>query len=161
MLKVIDKTILEHNLEALTGIVKEVIVIVGFKKELIKKAIGNKYKNINIIYIEQKSQLGTGHAIKYAKKHIKDKVIIMNGDDLFSKKDIQNCAKHEFCVLGKKVNDPEKWGIFTIEKGCLKKIVEKPKNLKKHFIFLITWATNQRLWPLSSRQGPEPSSFSG
>ena len=49
----------------------------------------------------------------------------MNGDDLFSKKDIQNCAKHEFCVLGKKVNDPEKWGIFTIEKGCLKTLVKR------------------------------------
>ena len=81
ILKILDKTLLEHNLEALIGIVNEVIVIVGFKKEMIK-AIGPKYKNITIRYVEQKSQLGTGHAIQYAKKceilrlprHLKDQM---------------------------------------------------------------------------------------
>jgi len=131
LLKIIDKSILEHNLEALTNIVDEIIIIVGFKKELIKKAIGKKYKNIAIKYITQKSQLGTGHAITYAKKHIKDRFLILNGDDLYSKKDIKNCIKNNFCILGKKVDDPEKWGIIETEKSNLKNIKEKPKNLKK------------------------------
>lgn len=38
--------------------IKEIIVIVGYKKELIKKAIKESVK-----FVEQKEQLGTGHAL--------------------------------------------------------------------------------------------------
>ena len=46
LLKVANKTLLEHNLENLNNIVDEAIIIVGYRKNLIKKHIGNKYKNI-------------------------------------------------------------------------------------------------------------------
>ncbi len=38
-LKVMNKEIIKHNLDALQGLVGEVIVIVGFKKEMIGKEI--------------------------------------------------------------------------------------------------------------------------
>ena len=62
LLKAANKTILEHNLDNLNGIADEAILIVGYKKEMIRKKFGNNYNNIKIRYIEQKEQLGTGHA---------------------------------------------------------------------------------------------------
>lgn len=132
LLKVLDKTILEHNLEALTGIVNQVILIVGYKQDMIKKAIGTKYKNINIKYITQKQQLGTGHAVKLAEKHIKDRFIIFGGDDLFSKKDIQNCIKHKYCILAQKTKTPKRFGILQIKDNSLVKIEEKPSKPKSN-----------------------------
>ena len=42
LLKIANKTLLEHNLGNLNNVVDEVIVVVGYKKHLIKKCIGNR-----------------------------------------------------------------------------------------------------------------------
>lgn len=130
LLKILGKSILEHNLDSLKGSINEAILIVGFKKEMIKKAIGKKYNGIKITYVEQRQQLGTGHAVKKAEKHIKNKFIVMGGDDLFSKTDIEKCLKHNYCILGKEVNEPRRFGILENKGKYLTRIKEKPKNPK-------------------------------
>ncbi len=127
LLKVMNKEIIKHNLDALQGLVGEVIIIVGFKKEMIIEEIGHKYGKLKIRYAEQKTQLGTGHALKYVEKLIKGKFIVMGGDDIFSKKDIKACLRHKYAVLGCKVEDPGRFGVFVVKGKEVKKVVEKPK----------------------------------
>ncbi len=127
LLKVMNKEIIKHNLDALQGLVSEVIIIVGFKKEMIINEIGLKYGKLKIRYVEQKEQLGTGHALKYVEKLVKNKFVVMGGDDIFSKKDIKACLKHKYAVLGRKVEDPSRFGVFVVIGKEVKKIVEKPK----------------------------------
>jgi bifunctional UDP-N-acetylglucosamine pyrophosphorylase/glucosamine-1-phosphate N-acetyltransferase len=127
LLKVMNKEIIKHNLDALQGLVGEVIIIVGFKKEMIIEEIGLKYGKLKIRYAEQKTQLGTGHALKYVEKLIKGKFIVMGGDDIFSKKDIKACLRHKYAVLGCKVEDPGRFGVFVVKGKEVKKVVEKPK----------------------------------
>ncbi len=127
LLKVMNKEIIKHNLEALQGLVGEVIIIVGFKKEMIIEEIGHKYGKLKIRYAEQKTPLGTGHALKYVEKLIKGKFIVMGGDDIFSKKDIKACLRHKYAVLGCKVEDPGRFGVFVVKGKEVKKVVEKPK----------------------------------
>lgn len=126
LLKIANKTIIEHNLDALQGLVNEAIIVVGFKKELIMEKLGFKHDKIKITYVIQKKQLGTGHALLKAKDIIKERFIFMNGDDLYSRKDIKNCLKHKYCVLVQKVKDYEKWGIVTVKNNKVISIVEKP-----------------------------------
>jgi len=128
LLKIANKTILEHNLDQLKGIVDEVIIVVGYLKEQIIAAYPKECAGIKLTYVEQKKQLGTADAAASAIEKIKDRFILMMGDDLYSRKDIEKCINHKYCVLGKSVDDPEKWGIFISEKGILKKIIEKPKD---------------------------------
>ena len=132
LLKIINKSILEHNLDALNGIVNEAVIIIGYKGDMIRKAIGKRYKSISIKYIEQKEQLGTGHAVKLAEYHLKDRFIVLGGDDLFSKKDIKRCVKHKYCVLAQKVKEPKKFGIIDVKNNFLIKIEEKPLNPKNN-----------------------------
>ncbi len=127
LLKVMNKEIIKHNLDALQGLVDEVIVIVGFKKEMIVEEIGHKYGKLKIKYVEQKKQLGTGHALKYAEKLIKSKFIVIGGDDIFSETDIKACLRHKYAVLGCKVEDPGRFGVFVLKGKEVRKVVEKPE----------------------------------
>ncbi len=127
LLKVMNKEIIKHNLDALQGLVSEVIIIVGFKKEMIIEEIGHKYGKLKIRYAEQKTLLGTGHALKYVENLIRNKFIVIGGDDIFSRKDIKACLRHKYAVLGCKVEDPGRFGVFVVKGKEVKKIVEKPK----------------------------------
>ena len=128
LLKVMNKTIIEHTLEQLQGLVTEAIIVIGYKGEMIKKEIGKKFDSIKITYVEQKEQLGPGHALIQCKDLIDNKFIVMNGDDFYSKKDLKRCLSHHYCVLAQKVPDPENFGIFALKDNKnVEKIIEKPK----------------------------------
>jgi bifunctional UDP-N-acetylglucosamine pyrophosphorylase/glucosamine-1-phosphate N-acetyltransferase len=127
LLKVLDKTVMEHNLDQLHGIVDEVIIIVGFMKEAIIERFGSFYKGMKLVYVEQKEQLGTGHALLAAKPFLKDRFIVMGGDDLFCKKDIEALVRHKCAVLVQKVDDITRFGAVIVEKNKVKEIIEKPK----------------------------------
>jgi len=127
LLRVMNHEIIKYNLDALQDLVNEVIIIVGYKKELIIKEIGHEYGKLKITYAEQKEQLGTGHALQYAKDLINDKFLVMSGDDIFSEVDVRACLRHEYAVLGCEVDTPSRFGVFVLENNEIKKIVEKPK----------------------------------
>ncbi len=126
MLKVAGKTILEHNLTQLEGLVDEVFIVIGYKEEMIKKYTGDSFGKIKISYIEEKERLGTAHALGMVEGRAKGNFIVMYGDDLYSASDIKNCLKYKNCVLAKKVEDPSRFGVLLLENGKVKKIVEKP-----------------------------------
>src|SRR3989338_578147 len=77
LLKVANKTLLEWNLDALQNIVSEAVIVVGYRQDMIRKHIGKRYKKIRIKYVQQKQQLGTGHAVMVAESYIKGKFILM------------------------------------------------------------------------------------
>lgn len=127
LLKVAGFTLLEHNLTQLEDLIDEVFIVIGYKEEKIRQYAGEKFEKIKITYIEEKERLGTAHALSMAEVKVKGNFIVMNGDDLYSKKDIENCLKHKNCVLAKKVDDPSRFGVLLLEGGKVKKIIEKPK----------------------------------
>jgi len=127
LLKVANKTILEYNLEALNDIVSEIIIVVGYKKNMIKGFIKKNHPKLNIKFIEQKEQLGTGHAVSIMKDHIKNKFILLMGDNIYSKRDIKEVAKHQYSVLIKKVKNWQNFGVVREKNNILVDIIEKPK----------------------------------
>ena len=82
MAEVNNKPFLEYLLEELKKYhVKNVILAVGYKKEIIKSYFGEKLDKINIIYSEEEKPLGTGGAIKKALElSNKEDIIVINGD---------------------------------------------------------------------------------
>src|SRR3989344_4218509 len=85
LLKIANKTLLEHNLMQLHGLVTEVTIVVGYLGQMIKECIGTKFGEINITYVEQKKVNGTGGALLAAEKTISDRFIVLNGDDLYAR----------------------------------------------------------------------------
>jgi UDP-N-acetylglucosamine diphosphorylase / glucose-1-phosphate thymidylyltransferase / UDP-N-acetylgalactosamine diphosphorylase / glucosamine-1-phosphate N-acetyltransferase / galactosamine-1-phosphate N-acetyltransferase len=146
LLKVANKTILERNLDNLEGIADEVILIVGYRKDMIKKEFGNTYKKIKIRYVVQKNQLGTGHAASLAKKFIKNRFILMAGDDIYSRKDIQKCIRHRYSILTSIAENPENFGVIVEKKGILADFVEKPKKFISSRINTSLYALDRKIF---------------
>lgn len=127
LIKILDKTILEHNLEQLKGMVKEVILVVGYKGEMIKGKIGQNYKGIKVKYLWQKIQNGTGRAASLAAKFLEKKFLLLNGDDLYWREDIKNLIKKFPAFLVKRVSNPENFGVILEKNKKVIDIIEKPK----------------------------------
>lgn len=127
LLPVANKPILAHQLDQLVGLVKEAILVVGYQSKMIVDHFGYSYRSIALGYVEQQEQLGTGHAAMQARPYIRDRFILMNGDDLYAREDIEACLQHPYAALAKEVADPRKFSVLTVENGLLRDIIEKPR----------------------------------
>jgi len=129
-----DKSILKHTIFELPREIKEIILIIGFGGEKIKKEIGEKILGRKVIYVFQEKQLGTGDAILKAKPFLKEKFLVLNGDDIYQKEDLKNLLKKFPSILVAKVKNPENFGQLVIKDGKIKEIVEKPQKIVSYFV---------------------------
>lgn len=146
LLKVANKTLLEHNLENLNNIVDEVIIIVGYKKNLIKNFIGTKHKNLKIKYVEQKQQLGTAHALSMAEPYIKSRFILLMGDDIYSKYDMKNCIKQRYSILTAKTDNPQNYGAIIKKNSILVEFIEKPKRFVSDVVSTAFYSLDNKIF---------------
>lgn len=127
MLTVNGKPILAHKIEALPPEIGEIILVVGYKKEKIQEYFGSNYQGKKINYVAQENLDGTGGALNLVKNLIKDRFLLMYGDDLYGPEDIKNVLREKLAVLACEVGDPERFGIIKVGKnGYMLDIVEKP-----------------------------------
>ncbi|QFR38694.1 glucose-1-phosphate thymidylyltransferase [Candidatus Gracilibacteria bacterium 28_42_T64] len=126
LIKIMGKTIIEHNLEHIYSHVNEIIIVIKYKAELIKKYFGDNYKGTKITYKKQGYEKGTGAAIRGIKSDLD--VLIIYGDSIIEKNDLEKIIHlNGYGVLAKKVEDPSKYGIFKIDTdNNISEIVEKP-----------------------------------
>ncbi|MBD3305396.1 NTP transferase domain-containing protein, partial [candidate division KSB3 bacterium] len=101
LLLIANKPILAHQLDQFIGLIDEVIIIVGYKSEMIRQQFGHAYRGLPITYVEQQQQLGTGHAAMQVRPYIRDRFLLMNGDDLYARQDIEGCLGYPAALLAK------------------------------------------------------------
>ncbi len=131
LLPVANRTLIHHNLDALDGLVDEVIIIVKHMQDQIRAAVGDSYKSMKVTYVEQESTLGTGHALLYAEKSVGgERFLLINGDDIYSRSDLEALARHEFATLAQEVppHEASRFGIFVEKDGKAVDLIEKPAN---------------------------------
>jgi bifunctional UDP-N-acetylglucosamine pyrophosphorylase/glucosamine-1-phosphate N-acetyltransferase len=126
LLKVVNKTILEHNLDQLVGISDHVFIVVNQFKEQIIAQIGQDYKGIRITFVDQEKPLGTGDAIKSALPFLDKKFIVIYGDDVYFREGIEKVIKKSPCILLKEVKNPESFGVVTVMGNKVTGLIEKP-----------------------------------
>jgi NDP-sugar pyrophosphorylase family protein len=124
MVPICGKPLLEYKLAALPKSITEIIIVINYQGEKIKKYFGHSYKGKKIIYITEKKLLGTAHALWQAKKILKGRFLVLMGDDIYSKKAITECSKYDFSIACKKANKKEKYSMTILDKtGNLSKFV--------------------------------------
>lgn len=126
MVKVANQTILEFNLKALEGLIDELVLVVGYKGQMIREFLKKRNYKFRVRFVEQEKQLGTGDALLKAKDAVKGRFLVLMGDNLYMKEDAENCLEKECAILVEKVEKPEDFGICLHNRGQLEKIVEKP-----------------------------------
>ncbi|EAH7208555.1 nucleotidyltransferase family protein [Campylobacter jejuni] len=116
-----DKPFLEFIFEYLKkqGI-KEVILAVSYKYEVIKEYFKDEFLGIKIKYSIEKEPLGTGGAIKEALKIIKNEAYVLNGDTFFGI-DLSKLKLNgsKICLALKQMNDFDRYGTVNVDEQCL------------------------------------------
>ncbi|MFA5755070.1 MAG: bifunctional sugar-1-phosphate nucleotidylyltransferase/acetyltransferase [Candidatus Paceibacterota bacterium] len=145
----LGKTTIEHNLSELNGLVNEVLVVVGYKKEMIMDALGDNYGKIRIKYIEDNDVCGTGSSARLAKDFLEDKFIILNGDDFYSKEDIKKVIDNYPSILVKEHNNPTGFGVVIEKDGYLEELIEKPKETCSNLVNTGLYCLNKNIFDLN------------
>ena len=80
------KSIINNTLEILekNGI-KETVIVIGYLGDVVKKKIGNKYRNMKISYIwnNKYQETNSMYSVWLAKNYLKKGVILIEGDTIF------------------------------------------------------------------------------
>ncbi len=135
LIEVAGKPILEHIMDALPSEVDEIILVVGYKAEMIMERYGDSYKGIPIRYVHQWMPAGTAHALSIARPFLNGRFLFMYGDDIHGKEALAEIVKHPLGILAARHDDPSKFGVIERrEDGTLLQIVEKPKNPTSNLI---------------------------
>lgn len=150
LIKVQHKPFLSYVLDNLLKAgYKEIVLVVGYKEELIKNFI-KEYKNYlkdkkcNINIISQyeilgpkEKEYGTACPLKCIKGIVGDEsFIFLCGDNLYSVGDLKamNIDDKYNYVAGLEHLHPEKYGVLITDNGFLKEIKEKPKKFYGNLI---------------------------
>lgn len=128
------KTLIEHKLEALPEHINEVVIVVGYLGDKIKNHFGESWNDKKIHYVEQTELLGTAHSLFEAKHLLDEPFIVLMGDDLYGKEDLELLAKQDgWAILVEKSEDLRNTGkIIPNEHGNLKEIVNDSNGLIPH-----------------------------
>jgi glucose-1-phosphate thymidylyltransferase len=83
MLRVAGRPILEYPLDALvdTG-VEHIVLVVGHGRNRIQNRFENTYRGVDLTYVTQSTQLGSGHALQAAADHVDGEFLVVNGDNV-------------------------------------------------------------------------------
>ncbi|EQA9336117.1 D-glycero-D-manno-heptose 1-phosphate guanosyltransferase [Campylobacter jejuni] len=123
--------------------IKEVILAVSYKYEVIKEYFKDEFLGIKIKYSIEKEPLGTGGAIKEALKFVKNEAYVLNGDTFFDI-DLSKLKLNEskICLALKQMNDFDRYGTVNVDEQDLvisfEEKVFKKQGLINGGIYLLT-----------------------
>ncbi|MEM0004718.1 MAG: glucose-1-phosphate thymidylyltransferase [Desulfurococcaceae archaeon] len=135
LIPLLGKPMIQYAIDDLVDSgVKDIGVVVGYFKDLIKDALGEGPNNYRLSYITQEKRLGIAHAIYLSiEEGFLDKpFIVYLGDNILSRRVRQNVRRFlekdaDVYILLSKVKDPSRFGVAVLRDGRVVRLVEKPK----------------------------------
>ena len=131
MLPVANRPMIEHLICAVRDAgIDTFIIVVGYREKEIRDYFGNGDNwGVSIRYMVQRTQSGTGDALRSAKGLVKGRFLLMNGDMIITADDIRSvCASPAPAVGVVKSKNPEQFGVITETEGMVTGIYEKSSN---------------------------------
>jgi len=99
LLEVGGKPIIYHVLNALPPEIDDIIIVVKYLGDKIKKRIGRYYKGIKIKYATG-SDKGNAYSFMNTKKYLKDeRFLLIYGDEIPNPEDIKKCLSRDLSIL--------------------------------------------------------------
>ena len=157
LLPVMGTPLLAHQLRALKGIADETVIIVGYLGDMIREQFGDSFEGMPLRYVEQREQLGTGHAILQAEAAIRGPFLALNGDDLYAPSDLEALAARPDVALAREVSQPERFGVFEIDGGNrVLKLEEKPERPRSNLANVGAYSFTPGIFDLLRGLRPSP-----
>ncbi|MEO6709007.1 MAG: sugar phosphate nucleotidyltransferase [Planctomycetota bacterium] len=141
MLPIVNRPILEHQVEQMKSVgIREIVIVVGHLQELIREHFGDGSRfGVSIRYVEQKHALGIAHAAMQLERHVSGPFLLFLGDIFYVAKDLQAMVRTfesggvNGVLAVKRESDPaaiQKNFAVTIDDHLnVSKVVEKPRYL--------------------------------
>lgn len=147
LIEVAGKPILAHVLDALPKDITEVIIIVGYKYQMIQEYFGPSYNGLPIRYARQWMPAGTAHALSVALPLITGRFLLMNADDIHGKEALAEAVSHPLSILVAESDRPETMGVVEVNAdGTLKHIIEKPEHPTSNLVSTGAMVLDQHLF---------------
>lgn len=129
LLTAAGEPLLSHIVRALPEEVSELVLVVGYRGEMIREYCGDRFLGRTVRYAEQASMRGgTGDALLAAQGLLHDRFLVMYADDIHGATALKRVVACEYAVLAARAEHPERFGVIEQrENGTLACIVEKPE----------------------------------
>jgi bifunctional UDP-N-acetylglucosamine pyrophosphorylase/glucosamine-1-phosphate N-acetyltransferase len=137
MLPVANRPMLEHLLCAVRDAgITDFIFVVGYEEAAVRHYFGDGSAfGVQVRYVTQKRQRGTGDAVMSAEPHLKGRFLLLNGDMILSLEDIRSILSSPDQVLGVCYSEhPQDFGVVTVHSGTVTGLEEKSENPKSNLI---------------------------
>jgi len=133
LIKIMGKPLIWYTINGLkkSGI-REIIIVQGPKKEVEKELKNHSFK-ANIKYVIQPKPIGMADALSRATDYLKDQFFVLDvgrfdgGDYIRPLLKKQKSTGDQLILLGAKTDNPQLYGILSLERDRVKEIIEKPK----------------------------------
>ncbi|HEY4474027.1 MAG TPA: sugar phosphate nucleotidyltransferase [Candidatus Paceibacterota bacterium] len=121
--------LLEHVLRQIPNAVTDIIMVIGYHEKKIRAHFGSSWNGKPITYVEQEQRMGTWHAVSLCKPYIREKFIMIYGDDIGDKEAYTKGSEYDYCLFVMESEHPERYGVVELNSdGTLKTIIEKPEH---------------------------------
>jgi choline kinase len=120
------KTLLDYKIEILNNKkVSEIILVIGYLGEQVVQYVTIKWPNIKFVFVYDEKMTGTADSLMLCKKYIKNKFMVLMGDDIYDSRDFERIEKLEKAILVKKQKTNVVSGLICDEKLFLKDFSDK------------------------------------
>jgi len=135
LIPLLGKPMIQYAIDDLVNSgVKDIGVVVGYFKDLIKDALGESSNDYRLNYITQERRLGIAHAIYLSIEEgfLDRSFIVYLGDNILSRGVRENVRRFlednaDVYILLSKVKDPSRFGVAVLRDGRVVRLVEKPR----------------------------------
>lgn len=133
MIPVANQPVLEHIVDALAAAgVDEVVLVVGSNRERVQRYFeGGEAWGVDISYVVQERQLGTGHALLQAEREVGESFVALNGDRIIDASLVTDVwQRHRETgdpTMGvTQVATPSRYGVVDLDGDTVTGIEEQP-----------------------------------
>lgn len=149
MIEVAGAPLLVHIIRSLPSEITELILVIGYRGEMVKNYFGDEFEGRKVTYVWQEKALGTGHALLLCKDLMKpgERFMFMIGDDLHSPRALKNLAQKDLAMLVHEHPNPKEFGVVEVnDKNEIISFEEKPEHPKSNLVSPAVFVLDTRIF---------------
>ncbi len=155
LIEVLGKPILAHIIDALPREITDVILVVGYKEDMIKEYFGNSYNGLSLSYVTQEKPEGTLKALELARPYLSGRFLLMNADDIHGTEALVEALTHPLALIVAPHSEPQKFGVVSRnDDGSLSGIVEKPEHPPTNLVSTGAMVLDERVFSYTVLPSP-------
>jgi len=162
LLPVANKPVIYYIIESMREAgIEDIFIVVGALEDEFSNKLGDGSRwGVSINYIIQGRPLGLAHGVKTSEGHLKGgPFVTVLGDNIINHSigDIVRCHNAtgaDSTVLLSRVENPQRYGIATLDDGKIIRLVEKPKNPESSYAVVGMYVFNSKIFHAIERIKP-------